>query len=197
MVWHSSAVSVRDGRVLEVSDTGPGPTRVRVLHHGTPMAFPRLGSSSGEHDIRLVTFARPGYRTSTRPAGAHRRRRRGRHPGRSRRVEHRPGDDGGRLGRWTARHRLCPLLPDRTEAVASICGVAPYDADGPDFLAGMGQDDIAEFTAVLAGEAPLRSHLDSELPGLREITLDQLVEPWGSSCPPSACPPRSGRAGAT
>lgn len=40
MVWHSSAVSVRDGRVLEVSDTGPGPTRVRVLHHGTPMAFP-------------------------------------------------------------------------------------------------------------------------------------------------------------
>ena len=186
MVWHSSPVSLRDNRVLEVSDTGPGPSRVLVLHHGTPMTFPRLGfveRVARGRDVRLVTFARPGYRTSTRQ------------PGRT--VADVAADTRDVLDALSIERAMmagvsgggphalacAALLPDRTEAVASICGVAPYAAPGLDFLAGMGQDNIAEFTATLAGEAPLRAHLDAELSGLREITPDQLVDAWRSVLP--------------
>jgi len=186
MVWHSSPVSLRDNRVLEVSDTGPGPSRVLVLHHGTPMTFPRLGfveRVARERDVRLVTFARPGYRTSTRQ------------PGRT--VADVAADTRDVLDALSIERAMmagvsgggphalacAALLPDQTEAVASICGVAPYDTAGLDFLAGMGQDNIAEFTATLAGEAQLRAHLDAELSGLREITPDQLVVAWRSVLP--------------
>ena len=49
------------------------------------------------------------------------------------------------------------LLPERVRAVLVIAGVAPYDAAGLDFLAGMGPENVEEFEAALAGEATLRA----------------------------------------
>ena len=48
------------------------------------------------------------------------------------------------------------LCDDRLTAVASLAGVAPWGADGLDWLAGMGEDNIEEFDNVLAGEEALR-----------------------------------------
>ena len=45
------------------------------------------------------------------------------------------------------------LLPDRCRAAASLAGVAPFDAEGLDFLAGMGPENVEEFGAA-AGPAP-------------------------------------------
>ena len=45
------------------------------------------------------------------------------------------------------------LLADRVRGVLCIAGVAPYDADGLDFLAGMGEDNVEEFGEALKGEA--------------------------------------------
>jgi pimeloyl-ACP methyl ester carboxylesterase len=52
------------------------------------------------------------------------------------------------------------LLPERVVATACLAGVAPYDAEGLDWFAGMGQDNIEEFGAAVAGEQPLRDYLD-------------------------------------
>jgi hypothetical protein len=40
--------------------------------------------------------------------------------------------------------------------VLCIAGVAPYDAEGLDFLADMGEDNVEEFGLALAGEEPSR-----------------------------------------
>ncbi len=47
------------------------------------------------------------------------------------------------------------LLPDRIRAVAAIAAVAPYPADGIDYLAGMGEENVEEFNAALEGPEAL------------------------------------------
>jgi pimeloyl-ACP methyl ester carboxylesterase len=59
------------------------------------------------------------------------------------------------------------LLPGRVTAVATLASVAPFDADGLDFLAGTGDDNITEFSA--AAQEPER--LDSLLTEWRPAML--------------------------
>ena len=49
-----------------------------------------------------------------------------------------------------------------------IAGVAPYDDDGLDFLAGMGEENVEEFGAALEGEAALRPYLEASCPASQE-----------------------------
>src|SRR5262249_38504402 len=58
------------------------------------------------------------------------------------------------------------LLPGRCLAAASMAGVAPYHAEGLDWVAGMGAENVAEFGAALAGEDALTSFLE---PAAREM----------------------------
>src|SRR5260370_9160008 len=51
------------------------------------------------------------------------------------------------------------LLPDRCTAAASGVGVAPHDAEGLDLLAGMGSENVDEFSAAIEGEAALGAAL--------------------------------------
>ena len=83
-----------------------------------------------------------------------------------------------------ARTRLAcaALLPDRFAASLVVAGVAPYRAPGLDFLAGMGADNVTEFTAALAGEGPLREFLDGEIPGLKEATAAGMIKALSRCC---------------
>jgi pimeloyl-ACP methyl ester carboxylesterase len=47
------------------------------------------------------------------------------------------------------------LLPDRCAAATSLAGVAPYPAEGLDWLAGMSTENIEEFSAAFEGERAL------------------------------------------
>ncbi len=47
-----------------------------------------------------------------------------------------------------------------------MAGVAPYQAEGLDWLAGMGAENVTEFGAAVAGEQPLTSYLETEAAGL-------------------------------
>ena len=76
------------------------------------------------------------------------------------------------------------LLPDRVIAAATIASAAPYDAEGLDFLAGMGQDNLDEFDAALAGEDELRPYLEKELDEIRESTPEGLKQVLDSLLPP-------------
>ncbi|HYN74813.1 MAG TPA: alpha/beta hydrolase [Candidatus Limnocylindria bacterium] len=152
-----------DGRLLEWTSVGPPGGDVLLHHHGTPSgsrpdrSWVRAVTGRG---LRLVTPARPGYGFSDR------------RPGRG--IADVAADCAALLDRLEVEqayvsgvsgggpHALAcgALLGDRVRSVAVIGSVAPYDAPGLDFLAGMAQDNVEEFGASLAGEALLRSLLE-------------------------------------
>jgi pimeloyl-ACP methyl ester carboxylesterase len=162
-------VRAADGRQLEALASGPAGGLTVVLHNGTPaglMAAPRIAAAAAERGLRLVLYARPGYEGSTPDPG--------------RRVADATADlaavlDGLGAGEfvtvgWSGGgpHALAcaALLPGRCLAAASMAGVAPYHAEGLDWLAGMGQENLAEFDAAVAGPEALTSFLE---PAAREL----------------------------
>jgi pimeloyl-ACP methyl ester carboxylesterase len=66
-----------------------------------------------------------------------------------------------------------------------IAGVAPIDAEGLDFLAGMGEEIVSECSTAMGGEAPLRRYLDAIAPHRREVTPGSLAAAIGSLLPES------------
>jgi pimeloyl-ACP methyl ester carboxylesterase len=170
-------VSTPDGRKLELHEHGPADGPVIVHHNGTPVSgvvHRSFAADAAERGARIVGISRPGYGRSTRRAG--------------RTVADVVDDvrtvldDLGveRCVSWGfsggGPHALAcaVLLGDRVAAVASLASVAPHDADGLDWIAGMGADNVEEFSAALAGEGPVRKFIEAEVPGLAAITGDAL-----------------------
>jgi pimeloyl-ACP methyl ester carboxylesterase len=67
------------------------------------------------------------------------------------------------------------LLPDRVRAAATIAGVAPHDAEGLDWVAGMGEENIGEFGLAMQGAEPLLEFLEAEGAALRKMTGPDLA----------------------
>lgn len=180
-------IGLPDGRTLEVQLAGPEHGAVLLFHDGTPgsgLPSPDLVEAVTERNLRYVSAARPGYAASSR------------RPDRSvadvvddaKAVLDDLGADrcytlGGSGG---GPHTLAcaALLPDRVVAAATIASVAPYGASGLDFLAGMGNENIDEFGAALAGSAALVPFLEAWAPGLRTATGQQLADALGDLIPP-------------
>jgi pimeloyl-ACP methyl ester carboxylesterase len=178
----ASPVELDDGRMLEVLVAGPEDGTLLVFHSGTPSAavpFAPMIEQAAARGLRLVTWSRPGYSASTRQ------------PGRSvadvaadtEAVVDRLG--GGRfltMG-WSGGgpHALAcaALLPERTLACATIAGVAPWGAEGLDFLDGMGPENIEEFGDALEGAAALEPYLDSEAETLATVTGGEVADAFG------------------
>lgn len=174
------------GQTLEYIVAGDGPNLV-VYHHGTPAAGPipsSLAAAAADHGFTIAEVVRPGYGVSTR------------HPGRSvadvvplaLAVADALGHERFATIGWSGGgpHALATaaLAPTRCVAALSLAGVAPYDADGLDFLAGMGEDNIEEFGAALAGASQLQDYLTAAAEGLRAVTGADLVAAMGSLLPP-------------
>ena len=171
-------VRIQDGRMLEVHEDGDPSGLPVVIHHGTPMSgllYGRHVELAREQGIRLLGLDRAGYGGSTRA------------PGRS--IAdcvgdvHAIADELGldRFASWGISgggpHVLaCAALCDgRLTAVASLASVAPYDAEGLDFLAGMGEENHIEFGKALAGEDVLRPYV-TEHAEHHTDTPEQLAE---------------------
>lgn len=180
-------LTLADGRDLEVEVAGPGDGPVIVFHHGTPGASTPLpahvrGATARGH--RFVTTSRPGYGASSRQ------------PGRG--VADVAADTAAVLDHlgvetcltmgWSGGgpHALAcgALLPDRVRAVLVVAGVAPYDADGLDFMAGMGPENVVEFGAAVEGEPALRPVLEEQHPTLAAVTPTEVAEALGGLVPP-------------
>ena len=71
------------------------------------------------------------------------------------------------------------LLPGRCLAAASIAGVAPRDADGLDWMAGMGPENVAEFGAAERGSAELTAFLEKDAAVLATVTGADIIEGLG------------------
>ncbi len=68
------------------------------------------------------------------------------------------------------------LLPDLVTAAASLAGLAPFDAEGLDWSAGMDQDDVDFTRLFLTDQAAARKKLDQE----REKLLAGPATPRGT-----------------
>jgi pimeloyl-ACP methyl ester carboxylesterase len=182
----TTTVSLPDGRDLELEVAGPDGAPVLVFIPGTPGASHQLGAiarGAAARGHRLVTWSRAGYGASTP------------RPGRDvasetadvKAVLDHLGVDTCVVAGWSGGgpHALAcgALLPDRVRAVTSVAGVAPYDAPGLDFLAGMGEENLEEFAAALAGREPLRTYLEAARPEILTVTPDQVVAQLESLLP--------------
>ena len=150
-------VALQDGRVVEVLRGGARHGTAVLFHHGTPfspVAYAPIADAVGARDLALVAFSRPGYASSTRQAG----RRVADVAADSAEVLDALGHDRFVSLGWSGGgpHALAcaALLGDRCAVAATVGGVAPHDADGLDWLAGMGPENVEEFTlAAQRGEA--------------------------------------------
>ena len=175
----TSTLTLPDGRALEYVEGGDPAGVLTVVHHGTPggpVLDPHWEATARERGLRLVLHARPGYAGSTRL------------PGRS--VRDVVGDVAAladHLGvqrfltwGWSGGgpHALAcaALLPDRVVASASLAGVAPYDAEGLDFMSGMGEGNIEEFGLALEGEDAVRPLAEEQAAELARVTAEELAD---------------------
>lgn len=180
-------LTLPDGRTLDYTLTGPDGGTVLAFHHGTPGGSVQLASlqeAAAARGLRLLTWARAGYGESSR------------RPGRDVASEvddvvallDHVGADQCLVAGWSGGgpHALAcgALIPDRVRAVLCISGVAPYDADGLDFLAGMGQDNLDEFDAALRGEPELRAWMAPQCEALATITPGDIAAQLDSILPP-------------
>ena len=180
-----TSITLPDGRSLDIVDAG-GDGPVLLLHHGTPgsgrpvRAMQRAAENAG---LRLVTYSRAGYGGSSRKAG--------------RSVADVAADMEALLDALGAErcvtvgwsgggpHALAmgALLPERTAGVVSIAGIAPYGARGIDFMAGMGEQNVVEFNASLAGEETLRPSLEADAEQLADTDAAGMIEGMATLLP--------------
>ncbi len=181
----------RSSRSVEVHLAGVPDGRVVVFHHGTPgsgLPDPALVAELTQRGLRYVGISRPGYGGSSRQVG--------------RTVASMAADvaavlDHLDVGRcltvgWSGGgpHTLATAigLPERVDAAALLASVAPYDAAGLDFLAGMGQDNLDEFGLAIqsesvAGEPLLRDYLDQARAGLLATDGSGVIAEMASLLP--------------
>jgi pimeloyl-ACP methyl ester carboxylesterase len=166
-------VRTPDGRTIAVAEWGDPDGVPLISFHGTPGG--RIGwwedpTIYARHGLRRLTFDRPGYGESTRL------------PGRG--VADVVPDviavaDALGVDRFAATggsgggpHVLAcaALLPDRVIRCQASVSIAPYGGEGLDWLAGMTEGNVIEFSAALDGEPAMRVVADREA----KITVERL-----------------------
>jgi pimeloyl-ACP methyl ester carboxylesterase len=177
-----AGVTTSDGRALEVSVSGPEDGIPLICHHGTPgaaLAYEPFVAQAAQRGLRHVEYSRPGYGASDRQAG--------------RAVADCAADVAAILDAlgaprfytygWSGGgpHALAcaALLGERVIKAASMAGIAPYASEGLDWLAGMGEENLAEFGATLAGEDALRMFLEGESAGLAQLSGEAIAAALG------------------
>jgi pimeloyl-ACP methyl ester carboxylesterase len=170
-----------DGRRLDVYVAGPEDGIPLLFHHGTPGAglpFAPFVHTLFERGLRLASYSRAGYGSSTR------------RPDRAvvdvvedmAAVLDAIGADRCYVLGWSGGgpHALaCAAQLRGVISAATIGGVAPYAADGLDWLDGMGAENIEEFGAAVAGSRQLTTYLDREARELAVVTPEAVADAFG------------------
>jgi pimeloyl-ACP methyl ester carboxylesterase len=69
----------------------------------------------------------------------------------------------------------CAAQLPRAVAALVIAGVAPFEADGLDWLDGMGEDNLEEFAVTVQGEEPTRTYLLEQRDAMDDMTVEGAV----------------------
>ena len=167
MTTAETDLKLSDGRTLHVYDAPPDgadPRLVVFWHHGMPntgVPPEPLFPAAAQHGIRWVSYDRPGYGGSTP------------HPGRdiaSAAADVSSAADALGIGQFAVMghsgggaHALAcgALLPQRVVGVVCVAAMAPSDAQGLDWFAGMAASGEARLRAAAAARTALQAHLAS------------------------------------
>jgi pimeloyl-ACP methyl ester carboxylesterase len=164
---------------LETHESGDPDGPAVFYQHGTPasgLLHPGYERSARELGIRLIGYDRAGYGGSARQSG--------------RRVVDAAADLDAladelgvdRFATWGISgggpHALAcaARCSDRLVAVGCLAAPTPYGADGVDWFAGMGQENLDEFGAALESEDALRRYLEPQATGLLAASPEDLRE---------------------
>lgn len=174
------------GRRIEIEQSGPdGADGVVLFHTGTPSAgvlFEPMVTAGAARGLRHVAYSRPGYGASDRRAG------------RSvadcaadvKSIADQLGIERFYTVGWSGGgpHALAcaALLDERVIAAATLASVAPRLAEGLDWLAGMGKENVEEFGAAESGQ--LLSFLDEHAPGFTHVTAQGILDAFGDLVSP-------------
>jgi pimeloyl-ACP methyl ester carboxylesterase len=155
---------------------------VVISHGGTPSSghtfAPNLDAAS-ERGLRHVAYARPGYGESDRHEGRTVADCRG---DTAAIADHLGADRFYTLGgSGGGPHALAcaALLPERVISAASIAGAVPREAEGIDWYAGMGDENIEEFGLAEQGAAALRPWLEQQADKMLDARADQVADALG------------------
>jgi pimeloyl-ACP methyl ester carboxylesterase len=179
-------VTTPDGRSLEYRVDGPAEGPTIIFHHGTPGApvdTSPVTDAAEAAGVRVVSYARPGYAGSS----VHRGRRVADAADDAVTIADTVGVERfvcvGTSGGGPHALAVAALRPERCVAAAIVAGVAPHDANGLDWMAGMGADNLEEFGAAERGIDDLTAFLEQVRPQLIAVTADELVTAMGSMLP--------------
>jgi pimeloyl-ACP methyl ester carboxylesterase len=173
-------LTLPDGRTLEYLLDGPADGLTVVFHHGTPSGAVRYApvfDAAIGRGMRVLLHSRPGYGdSSAQPA----RRVADVAADVSALLDAIGADEFVTLG-WSGGgpHALAcaALLPGRCRGAATIAAVAPYDAEGLDWLDGMGAENIEEFGAAAHGT--LDAFLATAGQGMAQVRASEVAEAFG------------------
>jgi len=183
----SRVISTEDGRNLRIIEAGLPDGIPILVHNGTPgsrLLYQPWAKDAEERGIHLISYERPGYGAST---------------SQPERTVASAADDVAtiakelnlsRIAVWGVSgggpHALAcaALLPNLVVAAAVLASPAPYQAEGLDWLAGMGEGNIEEFGAALKSRNALEQLVEAETPGMLNSTPASIVEAFHSFLSP-------------
>jgi pimeloyl-ACP methyl ester carboxylesterase len=175
-------VVAADGRRLAVRSAGAPGTRALLFLTGTPsggLLFEPLATVAHGRGLGFVTYSRPGYGDSTRRSG---------------RTVGDCAEDVETLARSLSLEQLyvvgwsgggphalacAALLRGLVTAAATLAGVAPHDAAGLDWTAGMGPENVEEFALAREGPEALVPFLAAHAAELAAVTGSQVADALG------------------
>jgi pimeloyl-ACP methyl ester carboxylesterase len=171
-------VRLADGRILRVQDTGHIGDPTVIFFHGMPPSPLQYesGLAVAAANLRLLAYDRPGYGGST--------------PKPDRTITDVAADvaaiahelDVEHFAVWGASGggpyalACAALLADRVVAAAVAPTLAPYDAAGLDWFAGMAQMDVQRFKLTISGRDVLQPELASQAATFRAVDPAQFIE---------------------
>lgn len=177
-----TVVQLSGGRQVDVWAAGLDRDAALLLHTGTPCSGlpPSAAVAAADRTgLGYLSYSRPGYGGSTRQPG---------------RTVADCAADVAELAHGLGVHRLhvvgwsgggphalacAQLLPDLVASTATIGGVAPWGAEGLDWLAGMGPENVEELGRAVEGEESLRPWLEHEAAALGSVTGPEVAEALG------------------
>ena len=170
-------VSLADGRTLRVLEDGDPRGRAIFFLHGSPgsrLLYDRQVKAAHRHHIRLVGYDRPGYGGSTPNPG----RRMIDEAAHVAAIADALGIDrfavGGHSGGGPPTLACAAVLPKRVVAAVSLASPAPYPAEGLDYLAGMGELNVADWNLMMSDQPAWEAKTAEETAMMLNATPDQV-----------------------
>jgi pimeloyl-ACP methyl ester carboxylesterase len=185
MVESSCTILSENGRKIQIIESGKQDGVPILVLHGAPgsrLLYHTWVEDALPQGLRLISYDRPGYGAST--------------PHHGRNVASAASDVAtiakalgiDRLSVWGLSgggpHALAcaALLPDLVVSAASLSSLAPYNAEGLDWFAGMSEDNVIVFKTAIAGrnilepmvEASAQHILSSDASSFAQALRSQL-----------------------